>query len=82
MSRHDHNHSDASGAPEIVPLAVGLIGISIPVGLVALAASGGSVVVLVLAVLAMFAVMAATLAFMFALMDDGPEELHGSTDAH
>jgi hypothetical protein len=66
--------------PEIVPLAVGLVGISIPVGLVALAAVGGSVIVLVLAVLAMLAVAAGTLTFMFVLMEDGSEELHGSSD--
>jgi hypothetical protein len=54
---------------------VGLVGISIPVGLLALAAVGGSTVVLVLAVLAMLAVATATLTCMFVLMDDGSAEL-------
>ncbi len=82
MPRIDDSRTLPSGSPEIVPLVVGLAGISIPVGLVALAAAGGSVIVLVLAVVAMVAVAAGTLAFMFALMDDGPEELQGSADAH
>jgi hypothetical protein len=62
-------------------LIVGLVGISIPVGLLALAAVGGSVIVLVFAVLAMLAVAGATLTFMFALTEDKSEELQGSADA-
>jgi hypothetical protein len=82
LPRTDDSRSLHSGSPEIVPLVVGLVGISIPVGLLALAAVGGSVVVLVLAVLAMLAVAAATLTFMFVLMDDRSEEDHASADAH
>jgi len=70
-----------SSSPEIVPLILGLVGISIPVGLLALAAVGGSVVVLVFAVLAMLTVAGATLTFMFALTEDRSEERHGSADA-
>jgi hypothetical protein len=81
LPRIDSSRSLPSRSPEIVPLVVGLVGISIPVGLLALAAVGGSVVVLVLAVLAMLAVAAGTLTFMFVLTDDGSEELHASTDA-
>ncbi len=81
MSRTASNRSIPSSSPEIVPLIVGLVGISIPVGLLALAAVGGSVVVLVFAVLAMLAVAGATLLFMFALTEDGSEELRGSADA-
>jgi hypothetical protein len=55
--------------------------ISIPVGLLALAAVSGSVIVLVFAVLAMLAVAGGTLTFMFALTDDGSEELHAGADA-
>jgi hypothetical protein len=56
-----------AGAAETSPLLVGLLGISIPVSLVAVACVTGSVVVLVLAVLAMLAVGAATLTFVMLL---------------
>jgi hypothetical protein len=59
-----------AGAAETSPLLVGLLGISIPVSLVAVACVSGSVVVLVLAVLAMFAVGAATLTFVMLLAGD------------
>lgn len=81
MPRLDNRRSLPGGSPEVVPLLVGLVGISIPVGLLAVAAVGGSVIVLVLAVLAMVAVAAATLTFMFVLTDDGPEELHDGAEA-
>lgn len=81
MSRLEHNRNPSTGSPEIVPLVVAMVGISFPVGLLALAAVGGSVIALVLAVLAMVVVAAGTLAFMFVLMDDGSEELHAGTDA-
>jgi hypothetical protein len=58
-----------------------MVGISLPVGLIALACITGSVVVLVLAVIAMIAVGAATLTFMFVLTDDGPEELHAGAES-
>lgn len=59
-----------------MPLLVGLVGIPIPVGLLALAAVGGGTIVLVLAVLAMLAVAAGTLTFIFVLTDDGSEGSH------
>jgi hypothetical protein len=59
-------------------LLVMLLGTSIPVALLALAAVGGSVVVLVLAVLAMLAVGVATLTFVMVLATDTPEQLDGS----
>jgi len=78
---HQESQTLPSRSPEIIPLLVGLLGISIPVGLLALAAVSGSAVVLVFAVLAMLAVAMATLTFMFTLMDDRPDELQGSADA-
>ena len=60
-----------AGASETSPLLVGVLGISIPVSLVAVACISESVVVLVLAVLAMFAVGAATLTFVMHLASDG-----------
>ena len=75
MPRLSTSRSLPSSSPEVIPLVVGLVGISIPVGLLALAAVGGSTVVLVLAVLAMLAVATATLTCMFVLMDDGSAEL-------
>jgi hypothetical protein len=81
LSRAENSRNLPSNSPEIVPLVVGLVGISIPVGLLALAAVTGSVVVLVFAVLAMLAVAGGTLTFMFALTDDGSEELHAGADA-
>jgi hypothetical protein len=81
LPRVDNSRTLPSSSPEIVPLVVGLVGISIPVGLLATAAVTGSVVVLVFAVLAMLGVGGGTLAFMFVLTDDGSEEAHGSADA-
>jgi hypothetical protein len=68
----------AAGAVETSPLLVGMVGISIPVALLATAAVTGSVVVLVLAVLAMLAVGGATLAFVLFLASDEPEGSEGS----
>jgi hypothetical protein len=70
-----------SGMLETSPLIVGMVAISIPVSLLALAAVGGSVVVLVLAVLSMLGVGAATLAFVFRLAADVPEQPAGA-DGH
>jgi hypothetical protein len=67
--------------PEVLPLIVGVIGIAIPVGLIAWACVSGSVIVLILAVLSMFVVGAGTLTFILMLTDDGPEEQHGSEAA-
>jgi hypothetical protein len=78
LSSTDKGRNLPSSSPEIVPLLVGMVGISLPVGLIALACISGSVVVLVLAVIAMIAVGAATLTFMFVLTDDGPDELHAA----
>jgi hypothetical protein len=69
----------AAGAAETSPLLVGMLGISIPVALLATAAVTGSVIVLVLAVLAMLAVGGATLAFVLLLASDEPE---GSEATH
>ena len=77
MTQSGTDSGSHSGMPETMPLMVGILGISIPVALLALAAAGGSVVVLVLAVLSMFVVGGATLAFIFRLATDGPEH-----DAH
>jgi hypothetical protein len=70
-----------TNSPEIFVLVVGIFGISIPVGLVAMASVGGSVIVLVLAVLAMLVVAAATLTFVLVIADDSAEELHSHADA-
>jgi hypothetical protein len=80
MHGADTDRSDSAGALEAGPLVVGVMGISIPVGLIALACITGSVVVLVLAVLAMLCVGATVLAFMFRLTDD-PRELEGAAVA-
>jgi hypothetical protein len=73
MHKADNDHGTAGGALETGPLVVGVIGISIPVALIALACITGSVVVLVLAVLAMLSVGGTVLAFMFRLTADSPE---------
>jgi hypothetical protein len=61
------------GLREIAPLIVMICGIAIPVALVTLAASGGATIVLILAIIAMFAVGGATMAFMGFIMSD-PDE--------
>jgi len=53
---------------------VGIVGISIPVTLAAVAAMSGSTVVLVLAVIAMLAVGSMALLFIMRLMTDPPEQ--------
>ncbi len=70
------------GSRETSPLLVGMVGISIPVSLVAVACVTGSVVVLVLAVLAMLAVGAATLTFVMLLAGDSFEQGDGSDASH
>ncbi|MGA2451951.1 MAG: hypothetical protein ABSG93_00395 [Solirubrobacteraceae bacterium] len=77
MQKTDSNSSAPAGALETSPLMIGIIGISLPVSLLALAAVGGSVVVLVLAVLAMIFVGGCTLAFVLRLASD-PAELEGA----
>jgi hypothetical protein len=77
--RHSSNNPNVpAGARETSPLLLMLLGISIPVSLLALAAVGGSVVVLVLAVSAMLVVAGATLTFMMRLTTDTPE--HDGSD--
>ena len=73
MEQTQKKRSFAAGAAETSPLLVGVFGISIPVGLIALACIEESVVALVFAVLAMFAVGAATLTFILMLASDEPE---------
>ncbi|MGD0452139.1 MAG: hypothetical protein ABSB69_00955 [Solirubrobacteraceae bacterium] len=73
MHEADNDRNRSAGALETSPLVVGIVGISIPVSLLALAAVTGSVVALVFAVLGMLVVGAATLAFMFRLTADPPE---------
>ena len=79
MHEVDNDDSVSGGALETGPLVVGVIGISIPVALIALACVTGSVIVLVLAVVAMFCVGGVVLAFMFRLTDDPPEG-HAATE--
>jgi len=71
-----------AGFAEVSPLLIGLVGISIPVSLLAWAAVEKSTVVLVFAVLAMFAVGAATLTFVIVLAGEGEdhEGSHEETD--
>jgi hypothetical protein len=73
MHEADDEHSVSGGALETGPLIVGVMGISIPVALIAVACITGSVIVLILAVLAMLCVGATVLAFMFRLTTDPPE---------
>ena len=75
MNSTSDNRNAPSGTIETGPLIVGILGISIPVSLVALACVTGSVIVLILAVLAMFAVGAATLMFMMRLTADPVEDV-------
>jgi hypothetical protein len=71
LTQDDNGRELPSGMLEAIPLIVGVVAISIPVTLIAVACIGGSTAVLVLAVLSVFAVGAATLAFVFRLAADG-----------
>lgn len=62
-----------SGTLEILPLVIGIVGISIPVTLIAVASAAKNVLILVLALLAMLVVGAATLAFILLLTADSEE---------
>lgn len=73
MEQTEKKRSFAAGAAETSPLLVGVVGISIPVGLIALACIEESVLILVFAVLAMFGVGAAALTFILMLASDEPE---------
>ncbi len=67
------NRKPPAGFTETSPLLVGLIGIAIPVSLLVWAAVTKSTIVLILAVLGMFAVGAATLTFVIMLAGEGEE---------
>jgi len=73
------NRQLPAGFAEVSPLLVGLVGISIPVALLVWAAVEKSTVLLILAVLAMFVVGAATLTFVIMLAGEG-EEHEGNED--
>ncbi len=74
MQQSESNSIAPAGAAETSPLVIGILGISIPVSLLAVAAVGGSVIVLILAVLAMVVVGGCTLAFVLRLAsDDGAQ---------
>ncbi len=79
MSGHEEDPNSPSGTHETAPLVIGVVGISIPVALIAVAASGGSTAVLVLAVLAMLVVGALTLLFIMRLTTDTPDLDSGDT---
>jgi flagellar basal body-associated protein FliL len=80
-SDSNSNRQLPAGFAEVSPLLIGLVGISIPVALLAWAAVEKSTVVLIFAVLAMFAVGAATLTFVIVLAGEGEEhESEGETD--
>lgn len=82
MSDKGNKRKMAAGALETSPLLVGMFGISIPVALIATAAVTGSVVVLVLAVLAMLAVGGATLTFVMLLAGDNFGHAEGGGTSH
>jgi flagellar basal body-associated protein FliL len=67
------NRKSPAGFTETSPLLVGLVGISIPVSLLAWAAVTKSTIVLIFALLGMFAVGAATLTFVIMLASEGEE---------
>lgn len=69
-----------AGAMETAPLAVGIVGISIPVGLIAAACATESTLLLVLSVIAVFAVGAATLGFIMRLASDDPDAEHAAAE--
>ncbi len=73
MPQNAGNRKSPAGFTETSPLLVGLVGISIPVALLAWAAVTKSTIVLIFAVLGMFAVGAATLTFVIMLASDGEE---------
>jgi hypothetical protein len=78
MADTDTDHNPGMGVLETMPLAVGIVGISIPVGLIAWACVTESVLLLVLAVLGVFLVGAATLTFIMRLASDAPDQADGA----
>jgi hypothetical protein len=73
MPHPDDDRNLPAGIREAAPLIIGVIGISIPVALVTVAASGESVAVLVLAIVAMLTVGAVALVFIMRLTADTPD---------
>ena len=73
MPQKVSDRKSPAGFAETSPLLIGLVGISIPVALLAWAAITKSTIVLIFAVLGMFAVGAATLTFVIMLASDGEE---------
>jgi hypothetical protein len=82
LRQADYDRGFPAGSHETSPLIVGIIGISIPVSLLALAAVTGSVVVLVFAVIGMLCVGGGTLAFVLRLATDPPELDEEGASAH
>jgi hypothetical protein len=78
MADTSSDHTPGLGILETMPLAVGIVGISIPVGLIAWACVTESVFLLVLAVLGVFLVGAATLTFIMRLASDEPDHADGA----
>jgi hypothetical protein len=78
VSGHEEDPNSPSGTHESAPLMIGIVGISIPVTLAAVAAMSGSTAVLVLAVIAMLIVGTLALLFMMRLMTDPPESGSGA----
>lgn len=81
MSDMSSDHTPGLGILETMPLAVGIVGISIPVGLIAWACVVESVFLLVLAVLGVFLVGAATLTFILRLASDESDHADGAEQA-
>jgi hypothetical protein len=82
LHQADNDRGVPAGSHETSPLIVGIIGISIPISLLALAAVTGSAVVLVFAVIAMLCVGGGTLAFVLRLATDPPELDEEHASAH
>jgi hypothetical protein len=81
LSQDRKDRESHSGTVETAPLIVGIVAISIPVALLALAAGSESVILLTLAVLSIVLVGAGTLAFVFRLAADPAEQFSGG-DGH
>jgi hypothetical protein len=81
MADTSSDHTPGLGILETMPLAVGIVGISIPVGLIAWACITESVVLLVLAVIGVFLVGAATLTFIMRLASDEPDHADAAEHA-
>jgi hypothetical protein len=80
MADTSTDHTPGLGILETMPLAVGIVGISIPVGLIAWACVTESVFLLVLSVIGVFLVGTATLTFVMRLASDEPD--HADAAGH